>query len=293
MDTKFAIYEKRGNIVRITLNNPEKRNCFNLVGCGEDAKELWSALDEARFDDDVKVVILKGAGSCFSSGQDLSKVGFLYGFGTGQIGERHPSQRIRLRIDREGLLEPIRRLFFFPKYTIAQVHGYAYDGGFCLAMCCDFIIATEDAKFGSPGVMLVGGEIGEPHRGLVMARVGITRARELMSGLRVIDGKEAQQIGLITRAVSANKLDDEVEGVAQKLCQHSRDGIAIGKEYLNSMYEAFGLESSITNGFLSHTMFTNLRFEPDEVNYFKERRDKGMKAAFKERDERWVIKLHH
>ena len=232
MSASFVIYEKKGNVVRITLNKPEKRNCFNLVGRGEDAQELWSALDEARFDDEVKVVILRGSGPCFSSGQDLTKVGFLYGFGPGkEKDERRPSQRVRLRIDREGLMEPIRRLFLYPKYTVAQVHGYAYDGGFCLAMCCDFTIAAEDAKFGSPGVMLVGGEIGEPHRGIVMSRVGITRARELMSGMRVIDAKEAQQIGLITRAVSGDKLEEEVEAFAQKLCQHSRDGIAIGNGY--------------------------------------------------------------
>lgn len=288
----YVIYEKEGNVARVILNKPEKRNCIDFIGYGEDARQLWSALDEARFDDEVKVVIIKGTGPCFCSGQDLSKVGFVYGFGTGKPGERRPSQRIRLRKDREGLMEPHRRLFLFPKYTVAQVHGYAYDGGFILAMCCDFIIAAEDAKFGSPGVMLVGGEIGEAHRGILMARVGLTRARELMSGLRIIDGKEAQQIGLITRAVSSDKLEEEVEGIARKLCHHSRDGIAIGKEYLNSMYETLGLVNTITNGFLSHTMFTNARFEPDEVSYFKERRDKGMKAAFKERNERWGIEPH-
>ena len=154
-------------------------------------------------------------------------------------------------------MEPFRRLFTYPKYTVAQVHGYAYDGGFALAMCCDFIVAAENAKFGSPGEMLVGGGIGEPHRGILIGRVGITRAQELMTGLKIVKGGEAARIGLITRAVAEDDLEKEVEEIAQKLCRHPADGIAIGKESLNEIYEVYGYTYSITNQFISHTLFTN------------------------------------
>ena len=99
---KYTIYEKDGNIARVTLNKPDKLNALNMLGETEETTEMYTCLKEAADDDDVKVVIFKGKGRAFSVGHDLTKVGFVYGFGT-KKDDRKPSQRIRLDMDRMGV----------------------------------------------------------------------------------------------------------------------------------------------------------------------------------------------
>src|SRR4030042_2928623 len=147
MSYKYILYEKEDNIARLTFNKPEKMNTYTYIGRGEDAAEIYSALDDAAEDDDIKVVIIKGAGRSFCAGHDLTKVGVVYGFGT-KADDPRPSQRVRLRSDRYGL-EGLHALFNYSKLTIAQVHGHAVAGGMYMAMFCDFLICADDAKIGA------------------------------------------------------------------------------------------------------------------------------------------------
>ena len=285
MAYKYIIYEKEGNIARITLNKPEKMNAFSFLG-GDDADEFHHAFADAAEDDDIKVVILKGSGKAFCVGHDLSKVGFVYGMGTGQPGERRPSQRIRLWTDKSGFHDKMMRLFLHPKITIAQVHGYAIAGGMGLALNCDLIVAAEDARIGFTEQRL--GFAGSAAGVISLVRsIGLKRTMDLLLTGRVIDGKEAARIGLVTKAVPADKLDEEVERLAKAMTLLPRDGIAIGKATRHLIYEQLGLLSDFVYIYYSHTFFTNLRWEPDEYNFFKERRDRGTKVGFKERDERY------
>ncbi|MCX5999939.1 MAG: enoyl-CoA hydratase/isomerase family protein, partial [Chloroflexi bacterium] len=150
MDYKYIKYEKEGEIATITFNKPEKMNSYVIISVGEDFAEVLDAFKKAEDDDDVKVIILKGAGRCFSAGQDLSKVGFVYGFGTGK-DDRRPSQRIRLKMDRMGICEGYKAIFLCPKLTIAQVHGFALEAGLMIAMLCDFFVCSDDCMMGFPG----------------------------------------------------------------------------------------------------------------------------------------------
>lgn len=284
MNYRYIIYEKDGNIARIILNKPEKLNCMSFLGPGEDFAEVLDAITRAEEDDDVKVVILKGKGRAFCTGHDLSKVGFLYGFGTGKPGERRPSQRIRLYKDRAGNAEGYKKILLCTKLTIAQLHGYALEGGMIMALGCDFIIASEDCRIGFPGQRLGFAGSGEHTLYQLMLTIGMKRAIDFYITGREVSGKEAEQMGLITKAVPADKLEEYVENLARALCFYPRDGIAIGKATQHMFYDLIGLISSYTIGYVSHTLFTNLRFEPDEFNFFKERRDAGAKAAFKKRD---------
>ncbi|MCX5999302.1 MAG: enoyl-CoA hydratase-related protein, partial [Chloroflexi bacterium] len=79
---RYILYEAKDHIARITLNKPEKINAFQWLGRGEDAAEVWNGFQRAADDDDVKVIIIRGSGKGFTVGHDLTKVGFLYGFGT-------------------------------------------------------------------------------------------------------------------------------------------------------------------------------------------------------------------
>jgi len=286
MSYKYVIYEKQGEIATITFNKPEKMNSYVIISVGEDFAEVLDAFKQAENDDDVKVVILKGAGRCFSTGQDLSKVGFVYGFGD-QRSDRRPSQRIRLKMDREGICEGYKAIFLCPKLTIAQVHGYALEAGLMIAMLCDFFIVADDAMVGFPGQRIGFAGGGEHTFGHLMMTVGMRRALDLYITGRQINGKEAEQIGLATRSVPADKLEEEVNSLAKDLCLLPRDGIAIGKATRHLFYDRMGLNDSFTYAYITHTLFTNLRHEPGEFNFFRERREKGAKAAFHDKDDRF------
>ena len=93
MSYNYIIYEKAGEIARITMNKPEKLNAYAFISVGDDFAEILDAFTQAENDDDIKVIILKGAGRSFCVGQDLAKSGFVYGYSKGK-GDRRPSQRI-------------------------------------------------------------------------------------------------------------------------------------------------------------------------------------------------------
>ncbi|MBI4308527.1 MAG: enoyl-CoA hydratase/isomerase family protein [Chloroflexi bacterium] len=285
MTYKYVLYEKTGNIARLTFNKPDKMNAYTFVGRGEDAQEVFAALKEAADDDDVKVVIIKGSGRAFNVGNDLTKVGFVYGMGT-RKDERRPSQRIRLKIDSEGLYQDALKILYHPKITISQIHGYCLGWGPVTALQCDLAIAAEDAKIGFTEQRLGFAGVSRAFIMLINA-VGLKRARELLLTGRMISGKEAAEIGLVNKAVPADKLEEEVEKSAQAMCLLPRDGIAIGKAITHLTYEQMGFTSGLVAGYIGHTLFTNLRWESDEYNFFRERRDKGARQGFHGRDERY------
>ena len=287
MSYKYIIYEKEGEIAKITLNKPDKLNSYTFISVGEDFAEILHGFKEAENDDEVKVVILKGAGRCFSAGQNLSRVGFVYGFGT-KGEERRPSQRIRLKMDRDGIADGFKSIFLCPKLTIAQVHGYALEAGLMIAMLCDFFIVADDAMVGFPGQRIGFAGGGEHTFGHLVMTVGMRRALDLYITGRQINGKEAEQIGLVTKSVPPGRLEEEVNGLAKDLCLLPRDGIAIGKATRHLFYDRMGLNDAFTYGYITHTLFTNLQHEPGEFNFFRERREKGARQAFHEKDDRFA-----
>jgi len=284
MAYKTVIYEKEGNIARVIMNKPHNLNAYAFFG-GEDAQEMWSAFDEAAEDDEVKVVIYKGKGTSFSVGHDLSKVGFVYGFGT-KTEERRPSQRIRLKMDRY-CTEQTKKIFTHPKITIAQTHGYCIAGGLWNAILCDLITASEDAKFGVTEQRMGFGGSGV-QVALLIANVGLRRALDLLLTGKMIDAQEAKEIGLVNYVFPPDKLEEETEKLAQAMALYPRDGIALGKATRHLVYDMMGLTTSFDLAYISHTFFTNLRYEPEEYNFFKERRDKSTKDAWRGRDKRYT-----
>jgi len=287
MSLETLLYEKKdydeGSVVTLTLNKPDTLNALNI----EFSKEIDAALDEVEHDDDVKAVVFKGSGKAFSSGYDLGRVYFVYGGGTGKPEDdtRRPSQRARLAYDK-WRAESLRKIFFMDKITIAQVHGYCIGGGLYMSLCCDMTVCAEDAKIGHAEQRLgfAGAMYVFP---ILMSLIGQKKARELLLTGRLLDGKEAERIGLVNTVVPADKLDEEVGKLAESMTLLPRDGIAIGKACARLAYDSMGLSSAFGQGYLGHTMFTNTRFEKDEYNFLKRRRDLGLKGAVKERDARY------
>ena len=287
MSSETLIYEKEdfeeGSMVTITMNKPETLNALNI----EFSREIDDAFTEVEHDDDVKVVVIKGAGKAFSAGYDLGRVYFVYGGGTGKKEDtsRRPSQRARLAYDR-WRSESLRKIFLLDKITIAQVHGYCIGGGLYMSLCCDMTIAAEDAKIGHSEQRL--GFSGTMYVfPIEVALIGQKRARELLLTGKLIDGTEAERIGLVNQVVPADQLEAETRKLARSMTLLPRDGIAIGKATARLAYDSMGLSSAFGQGYMSHTLFTNIRYEPGEFNFIKRRRDVGMREAFKERDARY------
>ncbi len=226
MDLETVIYEVKDNIARITMNRPDKRNALNHA--------LWDDLiatfDQADNDPEVRVVILCGAGAAFCSGWDLKGSYYI----SVQEGYDQWTTGNALRTLR-GISERYLKIMNFPKPVIAQVHGYCLAAGCYLEMLCDIAIAAEDALFGHPV-----GRGGVDSMPLWITYLGFRKAKEMFLTQQIIDGKEAARIGLINRAVPADKLEEEVWNLAKTLAEAPPDGIAIQKEAFNTHAEIMG-----------------------------------------------------
>ena len=226
MDLETVIYEVKDNIARITLNRPDKRNALNHA--------LWddliAAFDQADNDPEVRVVILCGAGAAFCSGWDLKGSHYISvpeGYDQWTTGNALRTLR--------GISERYLKIMNFPKPVIAQVHGYCLAAGCYLEMLCDIAIAAEDALFGHPV-----GRGGVDSMPLWITYLGFRKAKELLLTQQIIDGKEAARIGLVNRAVPADKLEEEVWKMAQGFAEAAPDGIAVQKEAFNTHAEIMG-----------------------------------------------------
>lgn len=286
MAYKYVIYEKDGAVARIAFNKPDKLNVMDFPGDGGIFDDFMAALDEAAQDDDLKVVIIKGSGRAFCAGHDLSRIYHVYEEQDKEPGKRRPSQRARLKIDREWIGGHLK-LLLFPKVTIAQVHGHCIGEGAAIAEYCDIAIASTDAHISHAEQRL-----GFAGSGLNLVpffqMVGYKKARELVLTGRALDGSEAERIGWITRAVPPEKLEEEVNKVAAEICLLPKDGIAIGKVSNHQILDILGLTQGWLQGYLSHTMFTNLRFEEGEYNFVRQRRTEGVRTGIHKRDERYM-----
>jgi enoyl-CoA hydratase len=273
---KDVIYERSGYVARITLNKPETMN----TGV-KDFEKALAVVEEA---DDIKVLIIKGAGRALAAGAPLNEVGFVYGWKEPKPGEKAPRTPIRhrLKFDRKAFYEGASRLLFFPKITIVQAHGYLLGASMDMYLLCDFIVAAEDCKFGEIEVRL-----GIPNltiTPMMVLRCGLTNALDLCLTGRMIDGKEAARINLINRAVPADQLEAEVNRYAEGFAKFPRDGIAMGKASKQAVFDMMGVTSGLTNAYIMHTMQTNIHFEEDEFSFFKARRDMGVRDAIHARN---------
>ncbi len=270
MEYEFILYEKEKHIATIILN-----------------RDWTAALTEAEKDDDVKVIVFKGAGRAFSAGADLTGVGFVYGMKEPKPGEKKTSkriaQRVKLDFDRSLFLDFHRRILYCRKLTIAQLHTYCLGMAFNIMLHCDLIIASEDCKLGHVEERL--GQGGMTISPIMVLRCGLTRAMDLCLTGKMITGKQAAEYNLINRAVPAEILDQEVSELAHGLALHPKDGIAIGKACREMMYVTMGIDRGLVDHYIMHTLQTNKVLDEGEINFFKMRRDKGVREAAHEKNE--------
>jgi enoyl-CoA hydratase/carnithine racemase len=206
------IFEKTGFTATVTLNRPEVMNIHNMAM----RDDLFEVLSAIREDDEVRVVLVKGAGpKAFCAGADLSEF----------LTAPPPTAARDVRFDAD-----LWHLFTtMPQPLIAAVHGYCLGSGIEIALCCDLVMASDDAKFGLPevglGIMPAAGGTQTVSRA-----IGNGSALEMMLTNRWIDADEALRIGLINRVVARKELFKETEETADRIAAHNPRIIRFVKE---------------------------------------------------------------
>ena len=206
-----------GEIATITLNRPEKRNAIST----EMINDLMGALAEIE-SSAVRIAILTGEGKAFCSGVDLA--------GLKAIATQSPEENLE---DSRRFARLLRRIWSFPKPTIAAVNGAAIAGGCGIATLCDFTLAVPEATFGYPEVRI--GFLPANVAVFLMRQIDEKRARDLLLTGRIIDATEAQRIGLITRIAPAEELMSAAHTLAATLVQSSPTSLLKTKKLLCDM----------------------------------------------------------
>jgi len=229
MDLENIILEKENRIGKITLNRPDVLNALD----GKTYSELGTAIEEVREDNDVRVVIITGAGRAFCTGLDLTYAA--------SMGGMSPLE-LRGTIRR---LQEIFRLERLEKPVIAAVNGYAMGNGCDIALACDFRIASENARFEMTYVKL--GLIPDIGGTCRLARlVGLGKAKELILTGDRIDAKEAERISLVNRVVPANELESATMKFAEKLAKGAPVAIGLSKMAINNAIDT-NLRAALEN----------------------------------------------
>ena len=252
--------------VRLTLNRPSKLNALPA----ELIDALTAAIAAAADDDRVRVIAIAGAGRAFCAGYDLS--------------EAAPPTALAWRDVLARDVAATLAVWSCPKPVIAQVHGYALAGGLELAMACDLIVAADDAQLGEPEIRFGSA----PVTLLMPFLIGQKKTRELLMTGDLIDAAEAHRIGLVNRVVARDRLDDEVDDLADRLARVPPDVMAPTKLMLNRAMDAAGFAAAVEMG-LDLQSFINMSETAREFDAIV--RAEGLKAALAWRDRRYDERL--
>ena len=269
----------------LTLNRPDKNNAIS-IGPDEMTGEIKDAMARANQDDNVKVVVIRGAGKNYCAGFDLSFVYRVYG---GEKGTK-PSQRKRLQVDQDELYGFPQAILDCNKVVIVQVHGWAIEAGLYITKCADIVIAADTAKFSQMGQRLAFG--GLPTLPLELLMGHTKKINELIITGRTISGKEAEEVGYVTKCVPEADLESEVYGLATAISILPRDAIVMGKFARRHISDRLGL-SCLKEVIAYHTLSTNIVYSDDEMElmFIKDREGMGHKAAFHKMHEKYEAAL--
>ncbi len=213
-------YTKKNQILTITLNRPDVFNAFN----DEQSYELQDALKQAKKDEEVRVIILTGAGKAFCSGQDLKAIS----------GEVKRSFIDSLHKRYNPIISEMRNM---PKPIICKLNGVAAGAGCSLALACDFIVASENASlievFINVGLVLDSGSTY-----FLPRLIGTNRAFELATMGNKLTAQKAHEWGIINRCVSAENLDSETQQIADYYANAPTKAIGLMKKMLNRSFHS-------------------------------------------------------
>ncbi|MEO9912613.1 enoyl-CoA hydratase/isomerase family protein [Parasphingorhabdus sp.] len=269
------LVEKADQVLSITLNRPEKLNALSPTLLDE----LKSALETAKVDEAVSVVIIRSAGHVFSAGYDLSEKDWII--------SQFPADfehGVDLQQDREdiaGLLDYWLEMWKFPKPIITQVQGPCLSGAGELLAVSDLVVASPEASFGHPAARDLGIP---PTMFLWPLLIGMRKTKELLYTAKSISAAEAQSLGLINDVVPADQLTDTVNTLALDIARTPINHLSLLKESTNNWYENMGLHTSAAQAADLDAVFHQ---SPTFKAFFDIVRKDGMKAALKARKKRF------
>jgi 2-(1,2-epoxy-1,2-dihydrophenyl)acetyl-CoA isomerase len=220
MDYEAILVRKAGPVATVTMNRPEALNFLDPIM----AQEIESALADFEKDEEVRAVIITGAGRAFCAGGDVKF-----------MKQEWPVYDLVVRMER--VTGFIKAMLDLPKPIIASVNGPAVGAGCNIALAADLVLASEKATFCQVFTRI--GLI--PDCGgiyLLPRRVGMTKAKELIFTARTIEAGEAERIGLVNRVVPAEALEEETRKIAAELASGPTMAIGIAKRLLNQSYES-------------------------------------------------------
>ena len=253
------------HVRRVTLNRPEKRNALNHALRGG----IIDALRAGDQDPNVRVMIVRGAGKCFSSGYEL---------GAGNEGQEFPwytpgGDGHWPRHVTQGWMS----IWELGKPVIAQVHGYCLAGGSELATCCDLVYMADDATMGDPAV-----RFGVPDNHFHAWFVGMRKAMEMMLTGDSITGIEATQLGWANASYPADLLEKKVLEVAQRIVTVPMDLVQLNKRVVHRQMEIMGLHTGIRAGAELCALGTH---QKSMHEFLAKMRTEGLTQALQQRDE--------
>ena len=254
MSFENILLEKEDGIATITFNRPDALNALN----NQTRAEFYSAMKDVAADNNIKVVILTGAGRAFVAGSDIKELKQTTSL------DAHNIHRLGMVV--EKLEKPV----------IAAVNGFALGGGCEIVMACDIIIASDKARFGQPeinlGIIPGGGATQRLPR-----LVGVCKAKELILTGDIIKAEEAEKIGLVNRVVPGENLMAAAKEIAKKIASKSQATVRLAKDVINK-----GMQTSLETGLdyerEIYSLCLTLEDKEEGINAFIEKREPQFKG---------------
>ena len=263
-DEVLLVDDPAPKVRRLTLNRPHKRNALS----NDLRAAIFAALREGDADPDVSVMIVRGAGSCFSAGYDLAT-------------PNEPVERSAARTDGWWSRHVVANWFEMWDMStpiIAQVHGYCLAGGTELATACDLVYVAEDAEIGYPPVRLMS----PPDLAWQPWLMGMRRAMEALLTGDSMSGAEAVEAGFANRAFPAAELDAAVVGMAERVAKIPPDLLALNKRVVHRAMEAAGMRTGLRATADIQAMGFH---QPSSRAYMRRFAEEGVTKALTARDE--------
>lgn len=268
-----VVYERDGRIGRVTLNRPDVLNAIDDALPGE----LEAAVVAAGSDDRVHVIILSGAGKGFCAGYDLAYYA-------------EAAEGAGAAMTQDMPWDPMKDYGFMMRNTqafmslwrcripvLAKVHGFAVAGGSDIALCADMIVMGEEARIGYMPTRVWGC----PTTAMWVYRLGPEKAKRMLFTGDTVTGLEAEELGLVLKAVPEAALDDYVEGLAERIAGVPINQLTMQKLVVNQAIEAMGLHQTQ----MFATLFDGItRHSPEGLNFKARAEAVGWKQAVRERD---------
>ena len=272
MDFRTIRYATNDRVATITLNRPEKQNTLQPAVW----EELDAALAEAQRAANVRVIVLAGAGDSFCAGFDFSD-GLQHYEGLAEEGYDPGHDMMQVTNPFTAPIPAFMRIWRSSKPVIAKVQGWCVGGGSEMALCADLVIASEDARFGTPYARVWGCHL----TGMWIYRLGLTKAKFYALTGESVSGAEAAELGLVNFAYPLEQLDEKTDYWANRLAVIPVTQLAAMKLIVNQAYDNMGIQST---QYLGTILDGIMRNTPEGRQFVRTAQQDGVRAAIAGRD---------